>query len=96
MEWLVRSSLLDVNQVRIVVEVTKVCKVFAMKGSFSTIIVAWFLVLVFGFGFLEGFSHQIDDSVDYASDVDCVQSYGLLMWRELTCAPIFLLQGFLQ
>jgi hypothetical protein len=27
-----------------------------MKGSFSTVIVAWFLVLVFGFGFLEGFS----------------------------------------
>jgi hypothetical protein len=38
------------------VEATKGYKVSTMKGSFSTIIVAWFLVLVFGSGSLEGSS----------------------------------------
>ncbi len=56
MERLVKSFLLDVNQVQMVVKATKGCKVFAMQESFSTFIVVWFVVLIFGFGSFEGFS----------------------------------------
>jgi hypothetical protein len=44
-ERLVKSFLLDVNQVQMVVKATKGCKVFAMQESFSTFIVVWFVVL---------------------------------------------------